>query len=121
MVCISPLTSLVIDQKSKFIKMNLKAEYVGEAQTDEKAISRVLKGDIQILLISPESLLLNPRFRNMLLSKPYKDDLVALVVDEAHCVKTRSVTFNYINIVHGHACTPSVHAWHIYFSFTISV
>lgn len=31
---------------------------------------------------------MNQKYRNMLLSKPYKENLVALVIDEAHCVKT---------------------------------
>ena len=40
-----------------------------------------------------DSLLDNIKFRNMLLSAPYKKNLVALVVDEAHCVKTWGDTF----------------------------
>ena len=61
---------------------------MGEAQTDPAVISRVLKGNVQLLYISPENLLNNPRFRLMLLTSKYKEHLVALVVDEAHCVKT---------------------------------
>ena len=41
-----------------------------------------------VVYISPESLICNPMFRNMLLSPVYKEKLVALVIDEAHCVKT---------------------------------
>jgi bloom syndrome protein len=37
--------------------------------------------------ITPENLIENPLYRNMLLSKKYKEKLVALVVDEAHCIK----------------------------------
>ena len=77
-----------MDQKNKFVPKGIKAEYVGEAQNDVDAITTVLHGQIQLLFISPESILLNPRYRNMLLSKTYKENLVALVVDEAHCVKT---------------------------------
>ena len=61
---------------------------MGEAQTDPAVISRVLKGNVQLLYISPENLLNNPRFRSMLLTSKYKEHLIALVVDEAHCVKT---------------------------------
>jgi len=63
-------------------------EFVGEAQTDQSIINNVLRGIIQLVCISPEALLLNPLYRNMLLSTTYKDCLVALVLDEAHCVKT---------------------------------
>ena len=38
-------------------------------------------------LISPESIINNPKYRKMLLSTTHKTKLVAVVVDEAHCVK----------------------------------
>ena len=46
----------------------------------------VKKGQFQLLYISPESLLRNPQWRELLLSKVYRENLVALVVDKAHCV-----------------------------------
>ena len=87
-MCVSPLTSIVIDQRQKFTPKGLKVEFVGEAQTDESCIKAVLQGKIQLVYISPESLLNNRSFRNMLLSPTYKAKLCALVVDEAHCVRT---------------------------------
>ena len=87
-VCVSPLTSLMIDQRSKFEPLGMSVEFVDEAQTDEEAVMRVLKGEVQLVFISPENIICNPRFRNMLLSERYKEFLVAFVVDEAHCVKT---------------------------------
>jgi len=84
-VCISPLTSIMLDQQQKFSVKGITAEFVGEAQTDRAVISQVLKGDLQLLFISPENLL---KFRSMLLTTKYKENLVALAVDEAHCVKT---------------------------------
>ena len=77
-----------MDQKNKFVPRGIKAEYVYEAQEDARAISTVLRGEAQLLIISPESILMNIKYRNMLLSKSYKENLVALVIDEAHCVKT---------------------------------
>ena len=87
-VCISPLTSLMIDQRGKFGPLGLSTEFVGEAQVNPDAISKVLKGEVQLVFISPENIICNPKFRNMFLSERYKECLVALVVDEAHCVKT---------------------------------
>ena len=87
-VCISPLISIMMDQRAKFTALGLKAEYVGVAQDDSDVIHKVLSGDIQLLIISPESILNNSRFRSMLLSQHYKKKLVAVAVDEAHCVKT---------------------------------
>ena len=78
----------MIDQRSKFTPRGLTAEFVGEAQTDHAAERRVLRGEAQLVFITPESLIDNTLYRNMLLSTKYKENLVALVVDEAHCVKT---------------------------------
>jgi len=86
-VCISSLTSIMIDQRQKFSLKGIKAEFVGEAQTDPAVINRVLKGDLQ-LYISPENLLNNDKYRSMLLTTRYKENMIALAVDEAHCVKT---------------------------------
>ena len=79
----------MVDQQQKFVHKGIKAEFVGEAQTDEAVVTRVLQGELQLLYISPENLLNNLKFRSMLLTATkYKDNLVALAVDEAHCVKT---------------------------------
>ena len=78
----------MLEQQLKYSSRGIATEFVGEAQTDPAVISRVLKGNVQLLYISPENLLNNPRFCSMLLTSKYKEHLVALVVDEAHCVKT---------------------------------
>lgn len=62
-------------------------EFVGEAQQDPNVIARVKDGKVQLLYISPESLLRNYQWREMLRSEVYRENLVAFVVDEAHCVK----------------------------------
>jgi len=84
---VTPLISLMIDQRAKFSQKGLKVEFLGEAQEDDDAIGKVLNGDIQLVYISPESLLLNRRYRGMLTTAPYQEKLKALVVDEAYCVK----------------------------------
>ena len=78
----------MMDQKAKFSPRGLKTEFIGEAQLDRDVVRRVLTGDVQLVFISPESIISNPSYRNMLLSSKYKNNLIALVVDEAHCVKT---------------------------------
>ena len=87
-VCISPLTSIMMDQQQKLVLKGIKAEFVGDAQTDPAVIQRVLKEDLQLLYISPESLVNNVKFCGMLLTRQYKEKLVALAIDEAHCIKT---------------------------------
>ncbi len=92
-VCISPLTSIMVDQHAKFLPRGLRTDFVGEVQTDEDAEKRVLKGESQLVYISPENRINNPRYRKMLLRQVYKENLVALVIDEAHCVQTWGESF----------------------------
>lgn len=49
-VCISPLTALMMDQRSKFAQYGLSTEFVGEAQTDKTVRRRVEKYSLSILL-----------------------------------------------------------------------
>ena len=85
-ICISPLTALMMEQRNKFIMRGIATEFVGELQQDVDAMESVKSGKIQLLFISPESLLNNPQWREMLISPVYQTNLVALVVDEAHCI-----------------------------------
>ena len=50
-------------------------------------LEAVLKGKIQLVYVSPESLIGNEKIRKMLLNSIYSRNLVAFVVDEAHCVR----------------------------------
>ena len=86
-ICVSPLTSLMLDQREKFSQVRLVTEFVGEAQQDPSVVAMVKDGKVQLLYISPESLLRNYQWREMLQSEVYRENLVAFVVDEAHCVK----------------------------------
>ena len=81
-VCISPLISIMVDQRAKFTAFGLKAEYVGTVQEDPGVVHQVLAVDVQLLFISPENILNNKHFRGMLLSQHYKQHLVTGAVDE---------------------------------------
>ena len=87
-MCISPLTAIMMDQQTKFQNMGISAEFVGEGQKDPTAWRRVLNGEVQLVYISPENIGCNPHYRHVLRSGTYKENLVGVVVDEAHCVKT---------------------------------
>ena len=87
-ICISPLTSLVMDQREKLRHRGVNAEYVGKQQKDWAIVKKVLNAGVELVFISPECILCNKTFRSMLHTPAYKSKLVALVIDEAHCVKT---------------------------------
>ena len=75
----------MIDQVKKYSLLGLATQFVGEAQEDPSVTRVVLHGGYQLVFMSPEALIGCKHWQEMLL---HKDDLVALVVDEAHCVKT---------------------------------
>ena len=47
----------------------------------------ILSGDYQLVFISPESILSNRRWRDLLRQEPYASHIITLLVDETHCVK----------------------------------
>ena len=75
-IVITPLIALMVDQKQNLIQMGISVEFVGEAQCSEEAVQSVVKGEIQLVFISPESML-NNKFRNMLQKIKYQDHLIA--------------------------------------------
>ena len=79
----SPLTALIMDQRNKFTVCGKPTEFIGELQL---ALEGTKKGNIKLLFMIPESLLRNSQWREMLLSPIYQRKLVALAVDEAHCI-----------------------------------
>ena len=84
---VSPLTSLMMDQRQQFAPTGLTVEFVGEAQKDIETCSRVVNGDVQLVYISPESLLNTKKYWQMFQTGAYQEKMIAFVVDEAHCVR----------------------------------
>ena len=78
----------MMDQKATLSAKGITTEFVGEAHMNEAINQAVNGGKVQLVFISPENLLHNPRFRGMLTSSVYIENLCAFVVDEAHCVKS---------------------------------
>ena len=50
-------------------------------------VEEICEGKFQLVLMSPESILTDLMWRDMLQSPIYQDNLVAVAMDEAHCVK----------------------------------
>ena len=57
----------MVEQVQKFNKIGISAKFVGEAQTDLAAKRKILHGQVQIVLISPENAIQNAVYRNMFL------------------------------------------------------
>ena len=58
-ICVSPLTSLMMEQRDVFSHHGMSADFVGELQHDLQSLLRVKEGKAQLLYISPESILRN--------------------------------------------------------------
>ena len=80
---VSPLIALMKDQVTNLKAKGVEAVYVGE-RCD---MNRVYEGRYPIIFISPEALLTDSKWRDVLLSQVYQHHLMAVVIDEAHCVK----------------------------------
>ena len=58
MVVISPLTSLMMDQRVKFTQKGVTTDFVGELQHDLESVRNIKEGKVQLLYVSPESIIL---------------------------------------------------------------
>ena len=76
----------MMDQKEKFTKMGIRAEFISETHHDLNTVQGVKEGTSQLIFISPESLLNNHQWRDVLLTDVYQENLVYVAIDEAHCV-----------------------------------
>ena len=85
-ICISPLVALMMDQRDKFTKLGISAEFIAEEWSDVETVKGVKEGKHQLVFISPESMLANDQWREVLLSDVYQSKLVCVAIDEAHCV-----------------------------------
>ena len=81
-VVVSPLTSLMIDQVTKFSSKGLKAAFVGDKDNAE-----IQLGAFQLVYISPELMVSSASWREMFRTVVYKENLMCLAVDEAHLVE----------------------------------
>ena len=84
---VSPLASLMIDQKAGFLPRGISAEFLGEAQHDARALQRVREGQHQLVFLTPENLFHGQNIRETLMAESFQSKLIAFVVDEAHCIK----------------------------------
>ena len=75
----------MMDQK-KIIKIGISAELISETHCDIERVRGIKEGTSQLIFMSPESLLNNKQWRDVLLSRVFTDNLVCIAIDEAHCV-----------------------------------
>ena len=85
---VSPLIALMKDQSSSFTEKGIVSGYVSDKEsTDKETKRKIVKGECQLVHISPEALFLSTECRRMLSRDHYRENLVGFTVDEAHCVR----------------------------------
>ncbi len=75
---VSPLVALMDDQVKEAAKLGLCAAKLGVHNDRE-----IMEGNFSLIFGSSESWILNPKWRAMLASTLYQENLVAIVIDEA--------------------------------------
>ena len=61
--------------------------HISDSESDGREVAdKVMQGSILLVFMSPESLVSSCKWREMFRSSVYRRHLVALVVDEAHCI-----------------------------------
>ena len=71
---------------SSLTSRGLSTVYVSGDLSDKNIKDDIFKGKYQLVLISPELLMTNLYWREMMRTDVYQKYLVAFVVDEAHCI-----------------------------------
>ena len=82
---ISPLVSLMQDQAERLSDINVLCTFLS-SEVVEGQIERVLAGDISVVFASPEALLQQRDGRKLILSAYVQRNIIAVAVDEAHCI-----------------------------------
>ena len=102
-IVVSPLNSLMSNQISRLSESGIKASVMNMRETrkgldsdDDEVVAdidfsrceemKLRDGHYHIVFAHPETLVSSKYGRQLLLSKNYQENVVAIVVDEAHCI-----------------------------------
>ena len=80
---VSPLVSIMEEQVKMLTKRGISAAYAGQDPATDEAIAT---GQVSIVYGSPETLVGNAKWRNILQNDVFRQRLVGLAVDEVHTV-----------------------------------
>lgn len=87
-VVVSPLMALMVDQVKILQDKGISAVNIsGVCAGDDEIKKAVLEGQFQVIFASPELLLSNVDWSYVFQSPSFCERLIAIVIDEAHCVK----------------------------------
>ena len=82
---LSPLQSLMQDQVKRLEDMSIASIYLSR-YVDEGTINHFKSGKYCVVFVSPETLLEHTHGRKLVLCSYFQENILAVVVDEAHCI-----------------------------------
>ena len=85
-IVVSPLQALMKDQVKSLERKGLRAISV-LGNEDEETKEQIVYGEYNVIFTAPELLLSNKKWINVFQSPTLSERLIAVVIDEAHCVK----------------------------------
>ena len=91
-IVVSPLNSLMSDQVSRLCLCGIKhtrvEENIGDLNVDLRLCQedKLRSGFYNIVFAHPEAFIASKYGRELLLTKTYQENVIAIVVDEAHCI-----------------------------------
>ena len=74
---VSPLTSLVIDQKGRVLPRGISAKFLGEAQHDARALQPAREGLHQLVFLTPENLFHGQNIRETLMAESFQSKFIS--------------------------------------------
>ncbi|XP_078582809.1 putative ATP-dependent DNA helicase RecS isoform X1 [Branchiostoma floridae x Branchiostoma japonicum] len=82
LIILSPLLALINDQVLEAREFGLSAMSLCDPSPTEEA--QILSGKVRLMFANPETLVLDEKWRDMLLTERFQNNVVGLVVDEVH-------------------------------------
>jgi len=96
-VIITPLTALGDEQSQRLIDKNITS--VNLKGTSNTSVSELIQGQYQAVFMSPEILFESGHYMNLWDNEGWKDRLLAIIIDEAHCVSNwKTFRNSYLSI-----------------------
>eukprot|EP00898_Chlorokybus_atmophyticus_P005613 jgi/Chlat1/6052/Chrsp4S06211 len=85
-IIISPLISLMQDQVMALKQKEISATFLGSAQRDSSAMTRVMNGEVRLVFVTPEKALSVDSRHAPFWTAVLLQGVCCLAIDEAHCV-----------------------------------
>ena len=95
LMVISPLKSLMDDQIKYLESVGIPAIAIGN-EDDPEIIQQVIEGYYILVYCSPEAVLSTATWRGILSSSIFKEELIGVAIDEAHCITQWCVSYYFL-------------------------